>query len=208
MKMSAMSRFKACHLLHACDLSARKLSKFRVLSIVLGSCIVSFSPAIMASVTDSVSLVLLPKESLTDTGLRQPRAVQKNKLSCSECGPNPFVGSWQLISGRYLDEKGLWVQYEHLHLNAIKVISNTYFSFTTVKENVELDPKKHDFWAAGTGRYEYTETQYTEYPTFNSFGADISSAFTFDYEFKGDELHTKRVEEGLLKEAEVWQKLD
>ncbi|WP_300483710.1 hypothetical protein, partial [Shewanella sp.] len=71
-----------------------------------------------------------------------------------------LVGSWQLVSGRYLNEKHEWVDYQNLNLSAIKVISARHFSFTTVK-NVD---GVSQFWAAGSGTYQATATEYTELP--------------------------------------------
>uniref|UniRef100_UPI0040488CD7 hypothetical protein n=1 Tax=Shewanella baltica TaxID=62322 RepID=UPI0040488CD7 len=115
-----------------------------------------------------------------------------------------LVGSWQLVSGRYLNEKHEWVDYQILNLSAIKVISARHFSFTTMK-NVD---GVSQFWAAGSGTYQATATEYTERPELNPFGATKGAEFVFSYAIKGQELHTQRVENGELKEVEVWQRLD
>ncbi|GIU24542.1 hypothetical protein L2719_06775 [Shewanella schlegeliana] len=121
---------------------------------------------------------------------------------------NPFIGSWQLVSGKYLDGKGQWVEYSDLKLSAIKVISANHFSFTTMK-NVGSDAKPTlEFWAAATGDYEYTVTDYTEYPYLNSFGVNAGESFTFTYTIEGKEWRTQRTEDGVLKEQEHWTKLD
>ncbi|QFU21971.1 hypothetical protein FM038_007265 [Shewanella eurypsychrophilus] len=121
---------------------------------------------------------------------------------------NPFIGSWQLESGKYLDDKGLWQDYDSLNLKAIKVLSASHFSFTTMKEVNQDGEVKDEFWAAGTGHYEFTDTRYIEYPALNSFGVAAGESFAFEYQIQGQELHTKRVEDGVLKEVEVWQRLD
>ena len=147
----------------------------------------------------SLSLLfsLLPLLSLSSTAL------------ASELMTNPFIGSWQLESGKYLDDKGQWQDYKNLNLKAIKVISSSHFSFTTMKEIEQVDgEKKQEFWAAGTGRYEFTDSLYIEYPQLNSFGVVSGESFAFEYRIKGQQLHTKRIVEGVLKEAEVWQRLD
>ncbi|MCS6209613.1 hypothetical protein [Shewanella baltica] len=115
-----------------------------------------------------------------------------------------LVGSWQLVSGRYLNEKHEWVDYQNLNLSAIKVISARHFSFTAIK-NVD---GVSQFWAAGSGTYQATATEYTERPELNSFGAAKGAEFVFSYAIKGQELHTQRVENGVLKEVEVWQRFD
>ncbi|MGE6380094.1 hypothetical protein ACQKCO_00385 [Shewanella baltica] len=103
-----------------------------------------------------------------------------------------------------MNENHEWVDYQNLNLSAIKVISARHFSFTTMK-NVD---GVSQFWAAGSGTYQATATEYTERPELNSFGATKGAEFVFSYAIKGQELHTQRVENGELKEVEVWQRLD
>ena len=150
---------------------------------------------------DTASLVVMNAETVstearvdTATGLAAQVPAQVLAL----------VGSWQLVSGRYLNEKHEWVDYQSLNLSAIKVISARHFSFTTMK-NVD---GVSQFWAAGSGTYQATATEYTERPELNSFGAAKGAEFVFSYAIKGQELHTQRVENGELKEVEVWQRLD
>lgn len=121
---------------------------------------------------------------------------------------NPFVGSWQLVSGKYLDGKGKWVHYGELKLTAIKVISANHFSFTTMKNTGTIDKPKQEFWAAGTGSYTFTDSDYVEYPQLNSFGVAPDKPFAFTYVIQGEEWQTKRIENGELKEQELWKKLD
>ena len=152
---------------------------------------------LLLSVLVSLSLILSLLLPLTSTAL------------ASELMTNPFIGSWQLESGKYLDDKDEWQDYKSLNLKAIKVISSSHFSFTTMKEIEQADgEKKQEFWAAGTGRYEFTDSLYIEYPELNSFGVAPGESFAFEYHMKDQELHTKRIEQGELKEVEVWQRLD
>lgn len=115
-----------------------------------------------------------------------------------------LLGSWQLVSGRYLDDKAQWVDYQTLNLTAIKVISEGHFSFTTMK----MVEGQRQFWAAGAGTYQATATEYRERPELNSFGVSDRAEFVFSYRIEGHQWHTQRFEEGELKEAEVWQRLD
>ncbi|WP_229814657.1 hypothetical protein [Shewanella hanedai] len=184
-------------------------SRINTLSVtVLSFCFATVSPVLMAASLSPMSLALFADLDLVDTGSSHNISSQEVNSYHSDSVSNPFIGSWKLMSGRYLDENDLWVNYESLNLRAIKVISAAYFSFTTVKESGEQGDDIKDFWAAGTGRYEFTDSHYIEYPTLNSFGAGKGASFSFAYELKGNELHTKRIEAGKLKEAEVWQKLD
>ncbi|GAA0786055.1 MULTISPECIES: hypothetical protein [Pseudomonadati] len=116
---------------------------------------------------------------------------------------NPLMGTWQLVSGKYLDEKQQWVDYQHLSLRSIKIISESHFSFTTIKD---VQGSKQ-FWAAGTGTYQLTDKYYIETPDLNSFGVATGAAFKFEYTIKQDKLFTKRIENGVLKEQEVWQRI-
>ena len=118
--------------------------------------------------------------------------------------PNPLQGSWQLVSGQYLNDQQEWVDYESLKLTAIKVISAGHFSFTTMKQG----SPQPVFWASGSGRYQLTPSEYTELPTLNSFGAANDAAFTFQYRIEGNLWYTHRVEDDVLKETEIWQRLD
>lgn len=121
---------------------------------------------------------------------------------------NPFIGSWKLISGKYLDGKGQWVEYADLKLSAIKVVSANHFSFTTMKNiGSEVKPEL-EFWAAATGYYQYSAVDYIEYPHLNSFGVKAGESFGFTYVIEGKEWRTERTENGELKEQELWLKLD
>ncbi|WP_299574781.1 hypothetical protein [uncultured Shewanella sp.] len=119
-------------------------------------------------------------------------------------GQNPLIGSWLLVSGAYLNDKNQWIDYRDLNLTAIKVISKTHFSFTTMK----LESAVQTFWAAGTGKYQLTKQHYIEFPTLNSFNVKQGESFKFSYHIDGNEWHTKRYEGGQLSEKEVWKKLD
>lgn len=117
---------------------------------------------------------------------------------------NPLIGSWALLSGEYLNNKNQWVNYQDLQLDAIKVISEKYFSFTTMKQ----ESAGKSFWAAGTGKYQITNEHYIEFPSLNSFNVKEGESFKFSYQIVGNEWHTQRYEQGKLSEKEVWKKLD
>ncbi len=113
-------------------------------------------------------------------------------------------GSWELVSGRYLDGEGHWVDYTSLDLVAIKVLSNGHFSFTTIQK----EDNHKQIWAAGAGKYRIEANQYIEYPSLTSFEMQERQSFSFAFELIGDEWHTRRTEDGELKEVEVWRRLD
>lgn len=113
---------------------------------------------------------------------------------------NPLTGVWQLESGEYVDHEGKLVNYEDLELSAIKVISQQYFSFTSVKAD--------KFWASGTGTYTFENGQYIETLRFNSFGEKPGAQFQFKSEVKGDKWFNARWKEGVRVEYEVWQRVE
>ncbi len=116
---------------------------------------------------------------------------------------NPFVGTWELVSGRYLIGEGAdkkWVMSKQSSIRSIKVINATHFSYTS------LSGEK--FWGSGTGRYSFTETEYSETPEYVSYPMEKGKVYTFTYEFKTPSSWTNtRVEDGELVEEEVWRRV-
>lgn len=161
-----------------------------------------------ALLSSALILPLTPLSSQATANELSDAEPSSSEVKAKEISTNPFIGSWQLNSGKYLDDKGQWQDYEALNLTAIKVLSDSHFSFTTMKMVEKEGVKKQEFWAAGTGKYEFTDTRYIEFPALNSFGVAPGESFGFDYQIKGHELHTQRIEEGVLKEVEVWLKLE
>lgn len=111
---------------------------------------------------------------------------------------SPFDGSWTLVSGEYVNQEGKLIQYADLNIQSIKVISDGHFSFTSMSGE--------KFWSAGTGKFEFNETDYSETPSFNSFGSPADKSYHFKYVLKGDEWHNKRIENGKIVEYEIWQR--
>ena len=150
------------------------------------------------------AILLLASMTIMQQGYAIPLNTQLEALYAQQdlVEANPLIGTWQLVSGQYLDEKQQWVDYKSLDLASIKIISDSHFSFTTIK-NVQGSKQ---FWAAGTGTYQLTDKYYIETPELNSFGV-VGTAFKFEYTIKQDKLFTKRLENGVLKEQEVWQRI-
>ena len=141
-------------------------------------------------------------------------AIVALSISTSVLSPNAqatdaeqLEGSWELVSGRYLDGNGKWVEYKTLELEAIKVVADGHFSFTTVAPDKKAKGKTKTLWAAGSGHFILDGNQYTEYPTLNSFKVPEGQGFRFQFELVGDQWHTRRIEDGVLKEEEVWRRL-
>jgi len=111
---------------------------------------------------------------------------------------HPFMGTWELVSGEYIDEKGAKVQYSDLNLKSLKVISKQHFSFVTMSGDA--------FWSSGAGTFTYTDKQYIELPTYNSFSSPKGKTYEFNYTITGDEWHNERWENGIRVEFEVWRR--
>ncbi len=115
------------------------------------------------------------------------------------CQANQFMGSWQLVSGEYVDDKNVTHSYENLKLESIVVLSDTYYSFVTLS--------KGKFWASGVGSYSYTDEIYSEKPTYTSYDLNGRTLYTFKYRFDGDLWYKSRWENGLRMEHEVWKRI-
>lgn len=107
-------------------------------------------------------------------------------------------GNWKLISGEFIDESGATVAYKSLKLNAIKVLTDTHFSFVT-----ESGGK---FWAAGAGKYTSVNDWYIENPNLSSFNAPANKLYKFRYKIEKDTWILERWESGNRVEFEVWQR--
>ncbi len=112
---------------------------------------------------------------------------------------NKFSGTWQLISGEYLNHENKLVQYKDLELSSIKVISATHFSF------VSMSGEK--FWSSGVGLYHFTENQYVESPIHTSYGEASNKKYTFSYTIEAGIWTNTRWKDDIRVEYEVWQKL-
>jgi len=54
---------------------------------------------------------------------------------------NPFIGTWQLVSGEYINGENKIVDYADADINSIKVLSANYYSFISISGD--------KFWVAG-----------------------------------------------------------
>lgn len=109
-------------------------------------------------------------------------------------------GVWKLESGEYMNGDGKLISYESLNMQSLKVISDTHFSFTSMKGDT--------FWASGTGSYTFEDGKYVEKLQLNSFGENPGAMFAFDSKVKGDYWYNARWENGVRVEYEVWQKVE
>jgi len=112
---------------------------------------------------------------------------------------NDFIGSWQLVSGEYVNDKNELVDYADADMNSIKILSASHFSF--------ISKSGDKFWAAGAGNYQFDDKTYTETPIHTSYAIPKGSKYSFQYEMIGDQWHNSRWKEGKRVEYEVWRKL-
>jgi hypothetical protein len=112
---------------------------------------------------------------------------------------NGLAGSWELISGEYINDKNVTIDYVAHKLESIKVISPSHYSFVTVSDG--------KLWAAGTGTYKVTPKHYIETVIHTSYGAAKETKYTFLYKLEGEFWYSTRIEDGKRMEYEVWRKL-
>ena len=112
---------------------------------------------------------------------------------------NIFSGTWELVSGEYIDHESNLVSYEKLKLHSLKVISETHFSFITMSGN--------KFWASGSGTFKYTNGEYIESPLYTSYDSPKGKQYVFKYRLDGETWFSSRWENEKRVEYEVWQRV-
>lgn len=121
-------------------------------------------------------------------------------LWCSFLFANQFTGTWQLVSGEYVNHEGQLINYESLKMESIKVITDKHFSFISHSDG--------KFWASGAGQYTYSDQEYTEIPRLTSFEIPATSRYQFTYEIDGNLWKNSRYENGKRVEFELWKKIE
>ncbi|GHE87581.1 hypothetical protein [Thalassotalea profundi] len=112
---------------------------------------------------------------------------------------NPFLGTWQLVSGEYLNDKQVMISYDSLGLSSQKIINEQHFSFVSMANG--------KFWAAGTGTYTYNEKEYFESPKMASYPLESGGVYTFKYKIQDNLWHNERWHNNIRVEYEIWQKV-
>lgn len=120
-------------------------------------------------------------------------------LISASCHASIFNGSWELVSGEYIDEKGVLVNYKDMDLHSLKTISDTHFSFISMQGD--------RFWSSGAGTYQVKDGSYIETTGYTSYGEKAGVAYEFKYKLEGDLWYSSRWKDGKKVEYEVWRKL-
>ncbi|MDP2562495.1 hypothetical protein [Psychrobium sp. 1_MG-2023] len=110
-----------------------------------------------------------------------------------------FVGTWQLLSGEYVDHNGELINYADLKLKSLKTINANHFSFITKSGD--------EFWSAGAGTYQVEGNLYIETPIHTSYKIPANQQYTFSFELKGDKWYSSRFDGKKRVEYEVWQRV-
>lgn len=122
-------------------------------------------------------------------------------VACSvHANDNLFAGSWELVSGEYINHEGNLVLYKDLNLHSIKVISGSHFSFVTMSGD--------KFWSSGAGTFKSTNSEYIESPLYTSFRSPKGKKYVFKYRIDGDTWFSSRWENEKRVEHEVWRRIN
>jgi len=94
--------------------------------------------------------------------------------------PNPFVGSWELVSHKSI-RPDTSVVADMSELKSIKVLSQTHFAYVTTMESQDTT-----IVGAGAGPYSFDEKEYTEILEHSSFSMIRDGVYHFRYHIDGD----------------------
>jgi hypothetical protein len=111
---------------------------------------------------------------------------------------NALVGTWKLVSMKWSkgDSTGT---IEGTTTNHIKIITPTHYA--TLTQNLD-----GSFRRAMGGKAKFDATSYTEMPTHGTNVSSIGSVSTFNYEIKGDKMHSYGNGSGGYYFDEIWQR--
>jgi hypothetical protein len=107
-------------------------------------------------------------------------------------------GAWELVSGSYVGDDGVEIDYLKAAVKSIKVLSHGKYSFVTSSAG--------SFYASGAGDCEAADGTYTEIPILASHPDMIGKRFAFQYLLDGDAWTNSRWENGRRVEHEVWKR--
>ena len=109
-----------------------------------------------------------------------------------------LIGAWELVSGSYLGDDGVLIDYEAAGIKSLKVLSETRFSFVTTAKGA--------FYAAGGGDYTAENGKYAEMPRLASHDSMLGQRFEFDFLLDGDMWTSTRWCGDVQVEHEVWKR--
>lgn len=108
-------------------------------------------------------------------------------------------GTWKLLDGEYVNDKGEVKRYADLKMTALKVLDKNHFSFISMADG--------KFWASGAGTYTVNDDQYQETLNLASFTQNPNERYVFTFRIDGDVWMLERFnEQGKRVELERWQR--
>ena len=110
-----------------------------------------------------------------------------------------LVGAWELVSGSYLGDDGVLIDYGAAEIKSLKVLSARKFSFVTTAKGA--------FYAAGGGDYTAENGKYAEMPRLASHESMLGQRFEFDFVLDGDIWTNTRWRCDVQVEHEVWKRV-
>ena len=111
----------------------------------------------------------------------------------------PMAGAWELVSGSYLGDDGVLIDYGTAGIKSLKVLAERKFSFVTTANGA--------FYAAGAGDYTAENGKYAEMPRLASHDSMLGQRFEFDFLLDGDTWSNTRWRDGVQVEHEVWRRV-
>ncbi len=110
-----------------------------------------------------------------------------------------LAGAWELVSGSYVGEDGVTIDYSKAEVRSLKVLADGKFSFVTSAGGA--------FYAAGGGDYTAADGTYAEVPALASHPDLTGRRFEFQFRLEGDTWTNTRWENGVRVEMEVWKRV-
>ena len=110
-----------------------------------------------------------------------------------------LVGAWELVSGTYIGEDQVVIDYLEAGIKSLKVLSGSKFSFVTTARGT--------FYAAGAGDYVTENGHYIEIPALASHPEMVGNRYDFEFQVEGDTWENSRWQNGVRVEHEIWRRV-
>ena len=115
--------------------------------------------------------------------------------------PNPFVGSWILVSYKSVSPDTTVIA-DMSTLQSIKILSHTHFAYVTTQKTQDTTVV-----GAGAGPYSFNEKEYIETLEHSSVPVMRGKVYDFTYHIEGDTwTHTGDLEDFNVRIEEVWRR--